>query len=372
MKLLIFIYSLQCGGAERVTANLADYWTAKGWQVTVVTLTSSEPDYYRLHHSVRRIGLDLAQESKGWLDASVKNLRRTLSLRKVLKQLQPDVALAMMSNSCILLALAAVAIKGVVSVGSEHTHPPNAPMGNVWGNFRKWLYGLLDAVVVLTRESATWLHANTRARRVAIIPNAAQWPLPKQLPQLPPPARVDGQRILLAVGRLTTEKGFDLLLPVFQQLVAEFPNWRLVILGEGPKNEALQMQISTLGVSEHVSLPGRVGNMAQWYAAADLYVMTSRFEGFPNTLVEALAHGLPAVSFDCDTGPRDIIRHEINGLLVPAGDCAALKTALQKLMVNETLRRQFANRAIEVRDRYTIERIAGLWERLFRELRNGP
>lgn len=371
MNLMIFIYSLQCGGAERVVANLADYWTEKGWQVTVVTLTTTEQDYYRLHPSVRRIGLDLAQESSGWLVAATKNLRRTLALRKTIKQLQPNVALAMMSNSCILLALAAVGIRGVVTVGSERTHPPHAPMGFVWGNFRKWLYGLLDAMVVLTQESATWLHMNTWVRRVVIIPNAAQWPLPKQSPQLPPPTRVDGQHILLAVGRLSAEKGFDLLISVFQQLVSEFPNWRLVILGEGLDNDTLQMLVCTLGVSEHVCLPGRAGNMAQWYAAADLYVMTSRFEGFPNTLVEALAHGLPAVSFDCDTGPRDIIRHEIDGLLVPAGDCAALKAALRKLMVNEALRRHFAMRAIEVRDRYTIERIAGLWENLFRELRNG-
>lgn len=371
MNLLIFIYSLQCGGAERVAANLADYWTAKGWQVTVVTLATSEQDYYSLHPPVRRIALDLAQESSGWLVAAAKNLRRALALRNTIKQLQPDVALAMMSNSCILLALATVAVRGVVTVGSERTHPPHAPMGIFWGNFRKYLYGHLDAMVVLTRESATWLHMNTRARRVVTIPNAAQWPLPALPPQLPPPTRVDGQHLLLAVGRLSAEKGFDRLIPVFQQLVAEFPNWQLVILGEGPDRDSLQTMVSTLGIAKHVLLPGRAGNMAEWYAAADLYVMTSRFEGFPNTLVEALAHGLPAVSFDCDTGPRDIIRHEVDGLLVPAGDCAGLKAALRKLMENESLRRHFSQRAIEVRDRYTIEQIAGLWENLFRELRNG-
>lgn len=371
MNLLIFIYSLQCGGAERVTANLADYWTKKGWQVTVVTLTNSEQDYYSLHPSVRRIGLDLAQESSGWLVAVAKNLRRALDLRKTIKQLKPDVALAMMGKSCILLALATLGVRRVVTVGSERTHPPHAPTGVVWGHFRKWLYGLLDAVVALTRESATWLQMNTRARRVVIIPNAAQWPLPKQIPQIPPPTRLDRQHILLTAGRLSAEKGFDLLIRVFQQLVAEFPGWRLVILGEGPEMDSLQTLICTLGISEQVHLPGRAGNMAQWYAAADLYVMTSHFEGFPNTLVEALAHGVPAVSFDCDTGPRDIIRHEVDGLLVPAGDCTELKAALRKLMMNEALRKHFSVRAIEVRERYTIERIAKLWEDLFRELRNG-
>ncbi len=89
MNLLIFIYSLQCGGAERVAANLADYWTEKGWQVTVVTLTTSEQDYFHLNPSVRRIGLDLAQKSSGLIVAAAKNLRRALALRKTIKQVHP-------------------------------------------------------------------------------------------------------------------------------------------------------------------------------------------------------------------------------------------------------------------------------------------
>jgi glycosyltransferase involved in cell wall biosynthesis len=96
--------------------------------------------------------------------------------------------------------------------------------------------------------------------------------------------------------------------------------------------------------------------------------MSSRFEGFPNTLVEALAHGLPAVSFDCDTGPRDIIRHEVDGLLVPLGDVAALTAALERVISDVNLRLRLATRAVETRERFSIERIAGMWEALFEEL----
>jgi len=111
-----------------------------------------------------------------------------------------------------------------------------------------------------------------------------------------------------------------------------------VILGEEQARNTLERQIQNAGLANHVSLPGRAGNVGEWYAAADLYVMTSRFEGFPNTMAEAMAPGMPDVSFDCDTGPRDIIRHETYGLLVPSGDTVALENELRRLMSDSALR----------------------------------
>jgi glycosyltransferase involved in cell wall biosynthesis len=117
-----------------------------------------------------------------------------------------------------------------------------------------------------------------------------------------------------------------------------------------------------------VFMPGIAGNIGEWYARADLFVMTSRFEGFPNALAEALAYGLPAVSFDCDTGPRDIIRDGVDGLLVPPGDASGLEQALDRVMGNRELRMHMAGMAIDARKRFSIDRIAGMWEALFEAL----
>ncbi|MDQ3058645.1 MAG: glycosyltransferase family 4 protein [Pseudomonadota bacterium] len=369
MKLLIFIHSLNTGGAERVTASLANHWAEKGWQITVLTLTSSAQDFYQLHPAVHRVALDVAGDSGNALAAMRNNLRRVRALRHVLTQCQPDVALAMMSTANILLALAAMGLKGMTVIGSEHTYPPRIPLGRTWEPMRTYLYGHLHAMVALTEESAAWLRQHTRARHIPVIPNAVSWPLPNQKPYLPLPRNANGQYTLLAVGRMSEEKGFHLLIRAFQRLAHDFPDWKLVILGDGPDRSALAAQIASAGLDERISLPGRAGNVGQWYTAVDLYVMSSRFEGFPNTLVEAMAHGLPAVSFDCDTGPRDIIRHEVDGLLVPAGDDAALENSLRHLMANAALRKKLGERAKEVRQRFSMRLIAEAWELLFANLK---
>lgn len=371
MKLLIFIHSLRTGGAERVTASLANHWAEKGWQVTVLTLTSAAQDFYQLHTAVQRIALDVAGDSSNPLAAINNNRRRVRALRHVLKQRQPDVALSMMSTANILLALAAIGLTGVTVIGSERTYPPRIPLGRAWELMRAYFYGHLHAMVALTEESAAWLRQHTRARHIPVIPNAVSWPLPNQTPYLPPPGNANGKYTLLAVGRMSEEKGFHLLIPIFQCLAADFPDWQLVILGDGPDRPALEAQIASAKLNKRISLPGRAGNIGQWYAAADLYVMSSRFEGFPNTLAESMAHGLPAVSFDCDTGPRDIVRHEVDGLLVPAGDVAKLEAALRRLMGDPPLRQQMGARAVEVRERFSVQRVTRMWEELFEDLRHG-
>src|SRR5680860_543767 len=174
-----------------------------------------------------------------------------------------------------------------------------------------------------------------------VIANPVVYPLPDGRPAVSPAALLDGSRqVLLAVGRLGTEKGFHDLLDAFASLAARFPQWDLVILGEGEERGNLEAQRHALGLDRRVYLPGRVGNLGDWYHRADLYAMSSRVEGFQNTLLEALAHGLPVVSMDCDTGPRDIVRHETDGLLVdPQSGAGGLIQALSTLMDDTATRR---------------------------------
>ncbi len=371
MKLLIYVHSLENGGAERVVANLANHWSAAGWDITVVTVAPRSTDFYTLDPAVSRICLDMPGGREDALAAALRTVRRVHALRHCLRTTRPDIALAVMQTANVVLAMAALGLPGVLALGSEHNFPPMAYLGLARESVRRLAYGRLKAVVALTGECAAWLDANTRAPRVPVIPNAVCWPLAEQEPRLAPASccRI-GRRILLGAGRLSEEKNFSTMVEAFRRLAARHPDWDLVVLGEGPERAALASQVAAAGLADRVFLPGRVGNMGAWYERADLYAMSSHFEGFPNTLVEAMACGLPAVSVDCDTGPRDIIRQDVDGLLVAPGDLEGFVAALDRLMTDQALRNAFSMQAIHARERFSMERIAGLWAQLFKQLRS--
>lgn len=367
MKLLFYVHSLTGAGAERVTVNLANHWAATGRDVTVVTSASPSEDAFELHPGVRRIAFDLSGAGRGLLDGLWRTVHRVRALRRVLQGARPDVAIGVMNVANVILALASRGIAGVRTIGTEHIYPGRDSMDPLRALARRHAYGHLDAVVALTRESADWLEAHTSARGVRVIPNAAQWPLAVTEPRIAP-GRAAHRKLLVAVGRLATQKGFDLLIEAFRQVAGKHPDWDLAILGEGADRSSLESQAALAGLGDRILLPGWAGNVGEWYQRADLFVMSSRYEGFPCALAEAMACGLPAVSFDCDTGPRDIIRDGIDGLLARPDDVPGLATAMDRLMGDAALRTRFGIRASEARERFSMSRIVASWEQLFTEL----
>ena len=364
-RLLFLIHSLSMGGAQRAAVNLANHWVNKGYAVAVATLSSNDSDFYALDPRIERIALDVAKPSWHPIAAVLNNVRTLQAVRRLLKQWQPQVTIALMSSANVYLALAAWGLPGR-EIGCEQIHPPVAPLGRVWETLRRLAYGRLNHLVALTAPSAAWLRNHTWAKHVTVIGNPVSWPLSAQPPVLDPDTLLPmGRQRLIAAGRLVEQKGFDLLIEAFARLAPAFPAWDLVIVGEGPLRGLLEAQLARLGLQDRVFLVGSVGNIGAWYMACDLYVMSSRYEGFPNTLEEALACGLPAVSFDCETGPSDIIRPEVDGLLVPPGDVSALVSCLALVMTDQGLRERFALRAVEARERFSVDGIAGQWENLF-------
>jgi glycosyltransferase involved in cell wall biosynthesis len=367
MRILLFIHSLTGAGAERVTANLANSWAAAGLDVVVVTAAPQSEDAFALDPRVRRISFDMPGVGSGLIDGVARTVERARRLRAVLREVRPDVAIGIMNVASVILALAARGLKDLRSIGTEHNFPGRDPLDPVRSLLRRYTYGWLDSVVVLTQESADWIRAHTAARTIRVIPNAAQWPLPCSEPRVEP-SRPEGRRRIVAVGRLTPQKGFERLVEAFSRVSDQHPRWDVVILGDGPDRVELEELVRARGLTDRFRLAGWAGNIGEWYENSDIFALSSRYEGFPCALAEAMAHGVPAVSFDCDTGPRDIVRDGIDGLLVRADDVTALADSLDRLMSDEALRARFAVCAVESRARFSKERILAEWARLFEDL----
>ncbi|MBG0562483.1 glycosyltransferase family 4 protein [Actinoplanes aureus] len=221
-------------------------------------------------------------------------------------------------------------------------------------------YPRLDAVTVLTRaDFAAYHRVFGDSVHLVRIPNG-----------IPPGKDITGERgrIVVAAGRLTRQKGFDLLIEAFEQVHAKHPDWRLNIFGEGRWRPKLTAQIEERGLGGVVAMPGLTRNLEGELAKASIFVLSSRREGLPMVLLEAMSAGLPAVSFDCPTGPAEVVRDGVNGVLVPAEDVAGLAAGMSHLIENPSERERMGVAARATGAKYQMPVIAAEWEELLAEL----
>ncbi len=284
------------------------------------------------------------------------NRQIELAVIRYLSELHDGIVVT--TRPALNLLSAEYATGGVLRVAQEHvnfaTHKEDLRAAMVR------CYPRLDAVAVLTsRDREDYLRA-APGTRVVHIPNAVH-----SLRQKPSTC---ASHIAVAAGRLTPQKGFDLLIEAFGLLVEEFPDWQLRIYGTGDRHDQLRALIDEHHLYNHVLLMGRTDQLDEEMAKASMYVLSSRYEGLPMVLIEAMSHGLPVVSFDCPTGPADVITDGKEGLLVPPGDVSALATGMGRLMADEGLRARMGDAALGTVERYSPEAIRGRWTELFEDL----
>jgi len=355
-RIAMIIHALHGGGAERVTAQLASHWARQGHAVTLITLDSVASDHYPLDHEVRRVGLDLMGESRYRAQAVADNVRRLRRLRRAVRAIHPACVVSA-TDRINVMSLLACARLDVPVVIAEHSDPRHQPLPRAWEWLRGRSYHHAAVAVALTQGIADYMRNRWNMRATMVIPNGVA--LPEDWSYPPRDRRAC---TLLAMGRLSPSKGFDLLLEAFSMIAKDWPDWKLRILGEGPERGALESLIATYGLEERVELEGWVDAPHAALARAGLFVLSSRYEGFPVGLLEAMACGLPVVGFDCQSGPAEIIRNEVDGLLVPAGDVAALAAAMARLLGDPTLRVTLGRHAREVNERFSLQKCLARWD----------
>ena len=357
MRITLVIFALVAGGAERVMAAMANYWAEKGWTVNLLTLDSGKvPPFYPLHPAVCHRSLALAGISTSPVQGLLNNFQRIRKLRAAIRATGPDAVISLMSETNVLTLLATAGL-GVPVLVQEQNDPSQQGLSRTWDTLRHRTYPRATHVVLLTARSLGYFSPRVQ-QRARIIPNPAMVKMP---PRLANPGHDHG-RTMIAMGRLVPQKGFDLLLQAFARIADRHPDWSIEILGDGPLRGELEALTEALGLRARVRLPGITQEPHGKLRRADLFVMSSRHEGFPLSLCEAMACGLPAISFDCPTGPAEIIRDGIDGVLVPPENVGALSEAMDRLMSDAPRREALAARAPEVLARFGLEKIMGLWE----------
>jgi GalNAc-alpha-(1->4)-GalNAc-alpha-(1->3)-diNAcBac-PP-undecaprenol alpha-1,4-N-acetyl-D-galactosaminyltransferase len=366
MRLTLVIASLGRGGAERTASILAGAWAEQGIDVTLITLTKDDVPAYQLHSAIDLVQLRmLSGRASNILHGAFRQLKCIRALRDAIRTSKPDLIISFMDIPNILSLLASLAMNAPVVI-TEHTHPAFHNIGWHWQMLRRLLYHRAAALVCMTNSVLSWLQQRIRVRGY-VIPNPVEV-VPSYAQAQDMSEEKKGTSTVIAMGRLSREKGFDLLLEAFSRIAACHLDWQLKFLGDGPLRSKLEEQAAELGLSARVEFTGMVADPFPKLRDADLFVLSSRYEGFGNALCEAMAQGLPVISFDCPSGPREIIRNDVDGLLVPAEDVSALATAMDKLMSNDQERMRLAARAPEITERFGLTRVLNLWNQVFADL----
>jgi len=367
MRITLVISSMGSGGAERVMSIIANYWADRGEDITLITYYPKNKDFYKLHSHIKRANLGLLYNQSTTVWSAIKNNYTRLSrLRAVIQESHPDVVVSFMDRNNVLTLIATIGLSIPVVV-SERTNPKQHSIGPVWNCLRYLFYSTAEALVIQSEAIKGWATGIISSKRLYVIPN----------PVLPVPKIMNYDTsfsiqspFIVSMGRLDQYKGFDKLIEAFAQNYKKFPQWSLVILGEGPQRNQLESYAHELGISSRIHFPGQIHEPHATLQQADIYVLSSKYEGFPNALLEAMSCGLAVISFDCPTGPSDIIRNEQDGLLIPPEDVKALIKAIEDLMGDENKRQRLGAQARSVMERFSIEKIIKKWDKVLNEVLN--
>lgn len=352
-KIVFFIDSLStAGGTERVTTLLANYFSSqKHYDVSILTIHNTGRIFFPLNNQIKVTHLNRKRCNR-----YTHYLQNLFLIKKFYHKYHPDYWIDVCS-ALSLMSIPALYNTNVKIITWEHF---NAKID--WNRITSPLARTLSSkfsykIVTLTETDKKVFKERFKAKNVHCIPN----PITINLNHTP---YNPDNKIILAIGRLVEQKGFDMLLKIWSKCKCKDKGWTLKIIGDGTEKQKLTQLIQSLKLSKTVTIDPPTKNVVKEYQNAGIYAMSSRFEGLPLVLIEASACGLPIISFDCETGPRDIIINDENGILIKPFDLNEFSIKLDFLAENTEKRKNLSIKAIEYSNRYNIENISMLWDNI--------
>lgn len=339
----------RCAGTERAVCNLANILAGnKKYMPVIISVNSANGDsYYPVNDGVRILHCAVFEKNK-----VLKRISEFKRVKEICDKEHFDIVIGTYPALNSQLPFIASAKK---KIAAEHMNYDSIPF--LARITRRFWYTFLDAVVLLTKADAAHYRFH---KRTAVIPNSLSFTPQKR-------ASLEN-KVILAVGRLTYQKGFERLVEAISLIKEKCGEWRVRIIGDGTDKDAIRKLIKEYGLEDTVVILPPTDKIEDEYLGASVYVMSSRFEGLPMTLIEAKACGLPIVSFDCPEGPSEIVRDGTDGFLVEKDNVKLLSEAILKLVESEDLRKRFGREAVKDIDRFGPERVGAVWDGLFDDL----
>jgi glycosyltransferase involved in cell wall biosynthesis len=338
------------GGTERATVNLAGMLCNQGYDVTILSIYPSAGQTlpYEILREIQIVELNHSNTPTSIVCKPFWYLRLAQLLRNKISEGRFDMMVGTGHGINTLLPFIRVG-KKIKAIGCEHIAYHTLPF--ISALVRRIVYPYLDGLVVLTRTAEEKFHY---VKNVARIPNS--------LPFYPDKPSDLSSKQLLAVGRLAKVKGFDRLISAMTEVFMIHPDWKLKIVGEGELEDALKTRVNQLGIKENIVFCPFTTNILPYYLESSIYVLTSYSEAFPMVLLEAMACGIPVVSFNCPEGPADMIRDGADGFLVNDGDLSMFAGRIKMLIEQPELRTKFGIAARQEAEKYDISRIERQWK----------
>jgi len=363
MRIVLLTSSLNSGGAERVASTLCNAWAARGDHVTLIpTFSGGGSPFYKINQNVELVYL--ADVVGGKNKNILSFIQRLYVLRRLIQSKNPDVVISFLPNVNVAAILAMAFLKTPLLIG-ERTDPTSRSYPLFWKLACRFTYRFADILTVQTESVANKIGPlYPGLKKIRSISN----PLPDDI-VLRQHKPANDRKVLLSLGRLATEKQVDHIITAFSRLASDFSDWVLYIYGEGLEMSSIEKQVQSLQLQGRVLIKGPTSNPWDVMSNSSIFIMTSKFEGFPNALLESMGVGLPCIAYDCPSGPRDITRGGVDAILVPLNDEHSLTQAMKDLMGNPALRRSLGVKAREsVLQRYQLSSVVGRWDELFGEV----
>lgn len=357
-KILFYINSIHEGGAERVMVNLTNQFSKDGIEVVLVT-SYMDVWEYPLSKEVKRLTL----EDSVCSSFLKRNISRISKLRKILKQEKPDAAISFMAepNIRLLISSFGLKIKTIISVRND---PMQEYKGIVSRIMAKTLFLKADGCVFQTNDAMNWFPKKVQ-RKSKIIFNAVNDEFYKQ-------KRMPNDLEIVTVGRLESQKNHKLLINAFKNILLDYSNATLKIYGSGSMKDELLTLVCDLKVADSVKLMGATKQVPKALSTADVFVLTSDYEGMPNSLMEAMAMGIPVISTDCPCGgPKMLIKNNETGILVQCGNVKNLEKSIKYLFDNAAEKKELGVRAAKFSLNFKENKIYKVWKNYIMDVING-